>query len=101
MNATTPIQSISQAYLANPNIKGMPYEEGIHAIHDTSKGLAAFVDSYRKLTQLQMPIMKDTNLHFSARLSPPSTPPFTGILISLTASPSWQTRVSCARYSST
>lgn len=53
MNATAPIQSISQAYLASPKIKGTPYEEGIRAIYDTSTGLAQFVDSYRKLTQLQ------------------------------------------------
>lgn len=53
MNATAPIQSISQAYLASPKIKGTPYEEGIRAIYDTSTGLAHFVDSYRKLTQLQ------------------------------------------------
>lgn len=59
MNATTPIQSISQAYLANPTIKGTPYEEGIQAIHDTSMGLASFVDSYRKMTQLQDPILED------------------------------------------
>ena len=62
MNATTPIQSISQAYLANPNIKGTAYEEGIKAIHDTSMGLAAFVDSYRKLTQLQDPVLGDVDL---------------------------------------
>ena len=53
MNATAPIQSISQAYLSSPKIKGTPYEEGIRAIYDTSTGLANFVDSYRKLTQLQ------------------------------------------------
>lgn len=62
MNATTPIQSISQAYLANPNIKGTMYEEGIRAIHDTSMGLASFVDSYRKLTQLQEPVLEDLNV---------------------------------------
>ena len=60
MNATTPIRSISQAYLANPAIKGSPYEEGIRAILDTSTGLASFVDSYRKLTQLQEPVMSET-----------------------------------------
>ena len=63
MNATTPIQSISQAYLANSDIKGTPYEEGIRAIHDTSLGLATFIDSYRKLTQLQEPVMKQLNLN--------------------------------------
>lgn len=62
MNATTPISSISQAYLAQPSIQGTPYEEGIRAIHDTSAGLSAFVDSYRKLTQLQEPVPTDVDL---------------------------------------
>ena len=47
MNATAPISSICQAYLGNPHIKGSEYEEGIQAIHDTSKSLTNFVDSYR------------------------------------------------------
>lgn len=58
MNATTPISSISQAYLDMPDIKGTMYEEGIRAIHDTSTGLNTFVDSYRKLTQLQQPVQE-------------------------------------------
>ena len=62
MNATTPILSISQAYLQNPSIKGSPYEEGIRAIHDTTLGLSTFVESYRKLTQLQEPVLGDVNL---------------------------------------
>lgn len=74
MNATAPIQSISQAYLANPNIKGTMYEEGMQAIHDTSMGLASFVDSYRKLTQLQEPVFKEVNvldfIHSVAALYP-------------------------------
>ena len=39
MNATTPIASISQAYLDNPAIAGTVYEEGVRAIHETSRGL--------------------------------------------------------------
>lgn len=62
MNATTPILAVSQAYLKSPDMKGSPYEEGIRAIHDTSSGLAAFVDSYRKLTQLQEPVLGDVQL---------------------------------------
>ena len=58
MNATAPISSICQAYLSNPQIKGSEYEEGIQAIHDTSKSLTHFVDSYRKLTQLQAPVVE-------------------------------------------
>ncbi|MBQ2045320.1 MAG: sensor histidine kinase, partial [Bacteroidaceae bacterium] len=49
MNAATPICSISQAYLADPSIKGTPYEEGIIAIHQTGMGMTAFVENYRKL----------------------------------------------------
>lgn len=62
MNATSPIQSISQAYLKSEDIQGSPYEEGLRAIHDTSLGLAAFVESYRKLTQLQEPVVGDVSL---------------------------------------
>ena len=62
MNATAPIQSISQAYLSRPDIKGSPFEEGIRAINDTSTGLLAFVESYRKLTQLQEPVMAEVNM---------------------------------------
>lgn len=62
MNATTPISSISQAYLGMPEIKGTVYEEGIRAIHDTSVGLTTFVDSYRKFTQLQEPVPQDVNV---------------------------------------
>lgn len=58
MNATAPISSICQTYLGSEAIKGTPYEEGIRAIHDTSRSLSAFVDSYRKLTQLQTPVME-------------------------------------------
>ncbi len=63
MNATAPIQSISQAYLNSPNMQGSPYEEGIRAIHATSTSLNAFVDSYRKLTQLQKPQTAPVLLH--------------------------------------
>ena len=62
MNATTPIKSISQAYLSNPGIKDSPYEEGIRAILDTTTGLASFVDSYRKMTQLQEPVLEKINV---------------------------------------
>lgn len=63
MNATTPIASISQAYLAHPAIAGTVYEEGIRAIHDTSQGLAQFVDSYRKLAELQEPVLDKVHLN--------------------------------------
>lgn len=71
MNATAPISSISQAYLNSPKIKGTPYEEGIQAIYDTTKGLSNFVDSYRKLTQLQEPVPTDIDLlDFTISLKP-------------------------------
>ena len=63
MNATTPIASISQAYLEHPAIAGTVYEEGIRAIHDTSRGLALFVDSYRKLAELQEPVIGEVYLN--------------------------------------
>ena len=70
MNATAPIQSISQAYLNNPDIKDSPFEEGIRAIHETSTGLVNFVTSYRKLTQLQEPVMAEVNmLDFAHRIA--------------------------------
>ena len=53
MNSVAPIQSITQAYIASPMVKGTTLEEGMKAIYDTSLSLATFVDSYRKLTQLQ------------------------------------------------
>ena len=56
MNATAPIASISQSLLSREDVKGTPLEEGIHAIHTTSQHLSAFVDSYRKLSQLQQPV---------------------------------------------
>ena len=62
MNATAPIQSISQAYLSNPDIADSPYEEGIRAINDTSTGLLAFVENYRKLTQMHEPVATEIKL---------------------------------------
>lgn len=62
MNVITPIRSISQAYLSTPDIKGSVYEEGIQAIYDTSTGLSEFVSNYRKMTQLQEPVMTNLNL---------------------------------------
>ena len=53
MNSVAPIQSITQAYIASPLVKDTPLEEGIRAISDTTRSLSAFVNSYRKLTQLQ------------------------------------------------
>lgn len=63
MNVIAPIQSISQAYLSDPDIKNTPYEEGLRAILDSSSGLAVFVSNYRKMTQLQEPVMRDIDFN--------------------------------------
>ena len=61
-NATTPILSICQSYLASPSINSSPYREGIEAIRDTTSALNVFVDSYRKMTQIQKPAPLELNL---------------------------------------
>lgn len=62
MNAIAPIASISQSLLTRDDVQGTPLEEGIRAIHTTSQHLNTFVDSYRKLSQLQKPIVKEIHL---------------------------------------
>ena len=62
MNATAPITSISQSLLSRPDVKGTPLEEGIHAIFTTSQHMNAFVNSYRKLSQLQQPVFEEVQL---------------------------------------
>lgn len=70
MNSVAPIQSITQAYIASPLVKDTPLEEGMRAIYDTSLGLSTFVDSYRKLTQLQPADVKSLDLpHFIYTMS--------------------------------
>ena len=62
MNATAPIASISQSLLSRKDVKGTPLEEGIHAIFSTSQHLNSFIDSYRKLSQLQQPTLEPLSL---------------------------------------
>ena len=62
MNVTTPIQSISQAYIEHPSVRGTSLEKGIVAINEASRNLMTFVDSYRKLTQLQKPSLSTFHL---------------------------------------
>lgn len=62
MNVSTPIQSISQAYLEHPQVQGTPLQKGIQAINEASHNLVTFVDSYRKLTQLQEPVREELPL---------------------------------------
>ena len=71
MNALTPINSISQAYLSDPAMKGSQYEDGLLAIQRTGASLSAFVDSYRKLAQLQKPQPQAVHLaEFVASVTP-------------------------------
>ena len=62
MNAVTPIQSITQAYMGSTMVKQTPLEEGIRAIYDTTRSLSAFVESYRKMTQLQTVTIEEIKL---------------------------------------
>ena len=62
MNVSTPIQSISQAYLEHPKVVGTSLEKGVRAINDAAGNLVTFVDSYRKLTQLQEPVISTLRL---------------------------------------
>ena len=62
MNATAPITSISQSMLNRTDVKGTPLEDGIRAIHDTSRHLSDFVANYRKMSELEKPVLKDIQL---------------------------------------
>ena len=62
MNATAPITSISQSMLGRDDVKGTPLEDGIQAIYDTSRHLSAFVANYRKMSELEKPVLEDLHL---------------------------------------
>ena len=62
MNATAPITSISQSMLSRNDVKGTPLEPGIQAIFDTSRHLSDFVANYRKMSQLEKPVLEDVSL---------------------------------------
>ena len=62
MNATAPITSISQSMLSRDDVKGTPLEPGIQAIFDTSRHLSEFVANYRKMSQLEKPVLEDVSL---------------------------------------
>ena len=62
MNATAPITSISQSMLERDDVKGTPLEPGIQAICDTSRHLSEFVKSYRKMSELEKPVLADVPL---------------------------------------
>ena len=62
MNATAPITSISQYLLSRQDVKGTDLEDGIQAISDTSRHLNEFVANYRKISELEKPVMTEVNL---------------------------------------
>lgn len=62
MNATAPITSISQSLLNRPDVKGTPLEDGIRAIFDTSQHMSQFVTNYRKMSELEKPVLVKVNL---------------------------------------
>ena len=62
MNSTAPIASISQSLLKRDDVVGTPLEAGIRSIHTTASRLTTFVESYRKLAQLQQPQPEDVYL---------------------------------------
>ena len=59
MNATAPITSISQSMLGRDDVKDTPLEPGIQAIYDTSRHLSEFVKNYRKMSELEKPVLAD------------------------------------------
>jgi len=63
MNATAPITSISQSLLRRSDVKDTPLEAGIQAIHDSSRHLSEFVINYRKMSELENPIISKVHLH--------------------------------------
>ncbi len=63
MNATAPITSISQSLLNRGDVKGTSLEDGIKAICDTSKHLSEFVVNYRKMSELEKPVLTDVVLY--------------------------------------
>lgn len=62
MNAATPICSISQALMSDPQFHGTIYEEGLRSIYKTATGLSVFVENFRKVSHIQAPMLTDVNL---------------------------------------
>ena len=62
MNATAPITSISQSLLSRPDVKGTLLEDGIKAIYDTPRHLSDFVTNYRKMSELEKPVLSEVPL---------------------------------------
>lgn len=62
MNATAPIVSISQSMLQRDDVKGTPLEAGMRAICDTSRHLSDLVVNYRKMSELEKPVLENVML---------------------------------------
>ena len=62
MNATAPITSISQSMQGRADVKGTQLEPGIQAIYDTSRHLSDFVANYRKMSELEKPVLTEVPL---------------------------------------
>ena len=62
MNATAPITSISQSMLRRTDVKDSALEPGIQAIYDTSRHLSDFVANFRKMSELEKPLLADMPL---------------------------------------
>lgn len=62
MNATAPIASISQSMLIRDDVKGTAFEDGIQAIYETSHHLSEFVANYRKMSELERPVLAEVSL---------------------------------------
>ena len=63
VNATAPITSISQSMLNHEKVKGTSLEEGIHAIYETSHHLSEFIANYRKMSELEKPVLTTVKLY--------------------------------------
>ena len=62
MNATAPITSISQSLMSRQDVKGTPLEGGVQAIYETSRHLSEFVANYRKMSELEKPVLGSVRL---------------------------------------
>ncbi|MDD4848184.1 MAG: ATP-binding protein [Bacteroidales bacterium] len=58
MNSISPIASLSETLSKYYDNNTDEVKEGLEVIHKTSKGLIAFVESYRSLTRISKPIKK-------------------------------------------
>ena len=63
MNATAPITSISQSLLNRTDVKETPLEDGIRAIYEISQHLNNFVVNYRKMSELEKPVLTNIGLY--------------------------------------